>query len=75
MSNPNPSAHPAPAPRWVVAVALFALAAFGVFLATPTTTVAGGSDSSGDLNRARLLASGGAAFALAVLVRPTNAAP
>ncbi len=58
MSNPNPSAHPAPAPRWFVAGALFALAAFGVFLATHTTTVAGGSDSSGYLNSARLLAAG-----------------
>ena len=58
MSNPNPSAHPAPASRWFVSVALLALAAFGVFLATHATTVAGGSDSSGYLNSARLLASG-----------------
>lgn len=58
MSNPNPSVHPAPAPRWFVALALLALAAYGVFLATHATTVAGGSDSSGYLNSARLLAAG-----------------
>jgi len=75
MSNPNPSAHPAPAPLWLVALPLLARAASGVFLATHTTLAAGGCASSAPLNRARLLAATGAAFALAVLGHPTNTAP
>lgn len=66
MSNPNPplpeirppAVAPAPASRPLLAVLLLALAAYAVFLARYTTTVAGGADSSGYLNSARLLASG-----------------
>ena len=56
MSNPKP-----PSPRrarWF-AVALFALlAGYGVWLGTRVVVVAGGADSSGYLNSARLLAAG-----------------
>lgn len=45
-------------PRWFHWVALAVLVAYGVFLATTMSVAAGGSDSSGYLNRARLLASG-----------------
>jgi 4-amino-4-deoxy-L-arabinose transferase-like glycosyltransferase len=58
MSNPNTPATPRSAPRWFLGVALVALLAFGAYLATKTTTAAGGSDSSGYLNSARLLAAG-----------------
>lgn len=58
MSNPNPPALVGRAPRWFVLLFLLALAAYGIFLAAHATTVAGGSDSSGYLNSARLLASG-----------------
>ena len=58
MSNPNPPAPAARAPRPFVVLALLALAGYAVFLAVHTTTVAGGADSSGYLNSARLLASG-----------------
>jgi len=55
MSNPNPP--PAP-PRWFPWVGVLALAGYGLFLAHHGTVAAGGSDSSGYLNSARLLASG-----------------
>ncbi|MBL9201330.1 MAG: glycosyltransferase family 39 protein [Opitutaceae bacterium] len=58
MSNPNP---PAALPRgralWL-AVAGLALALYGAFLARNFSSVAGGADSSGYLNSARLLAAG-----------------
>ena len=50
MSNPNPSAHPAPASPWLAALTPLALAASRAFRATP---VAGGSASSASPNRAR----------------------
>ena len=46
------------APRWFIAMALLALAAYVLFLTTKTTAAAGASDSSGYLNGARLLAAG-----------------
>ncbi|HUR57987.1 MAG TPA: glycosyltransferase family 39 protein [Opitutaceae bacterium] len=58
MSNPNPPAPVDRAPRWFVVLGLAALAAYAVFLAANGTTVAGGSDSSGYLNSARLFAEG-----------------
>ena len=58
MSNPNPPAPPARAPRWFLGAALIALAAYTIFLAGKTAATAGGSDSSGYLNSARLLATG-----------------
>lgn len=58
MSNPNPPVSLPRAPRWFVWLGLLALAAYAVFLARNTTVAAGGSDSSGYLNSARLLASG-----------------
>ena len=58
MSNPNPPATPAPAPRWFLRAGLLALAVYAVFLVRHTTVAAGGADSSGYLNSARLLAHG-----------------
>ena len=58
MSNPNPPAIALRAPRWFVALAVLLLAGYAIFLALNTSTVAGGADSSGYLNSARLLASG-----------------
>lgn len=58
MSNPNPPASAAPALRWLQWLGLGALAAYAAFIGVHATTVAGGSDSSGYLNSARLLASG-----------------
>jgi 4-amino-4-deoxy-L-arabinose transferase-like glycosyltransferase len=58
MSNPNPPAPIARAPRWFLGVALLALVAYAAFLARNGTIAAGGSDSSGYLNSARLLAAG-----------------
>jgi hypothetical protein len=58
MSNPNPLAAAAPArplPLWIGGIAL---AVYGVFLWCNFSNVAGGADSSGYLNSARLLASG-----------------
>ncbi|MBL9213181.1 MAG: glycosyltransferase family 39 protein [Opitutaceae bacterium] len=46
------------APRWFRWVAGLAFAAYGVFLALTMSVAAGGSDSSGYLNSARLLAAG-----------------
>lgn len=45
-------------PRWLAWVGLVLFAAYGVFLGVTMSVVAGGSDSSGYLNSARLLASG-----------------
>jgi hypothetical protein len=47
-----------PASRWFARLGLLALFAYGVFLDRHLTVVAGGSDSSGYLNAARLLAAG-----------------
>jgi hypothetical protein len=47
-----------PAPRWFAWLGALALVGYALFLAANTTVVAGGSDSSGYLNSARLLASG-----------------
>lgn len=58
MSNPNPLSAPLPAPRWLVGLGLMALVTLSVFLFQRATAIAGGSDSSGYLNSARLLASG-----------------
>lgn len=55
MSNPNP---PAPAPRWFVWLGLVALLGYAIFVGTWFSPYAGGSDSSGYLNEARLFASG-----------------
>lgn len=54
---PRAAKRPGP-PRWLRWLALVGLAAYGVFLARTMSVVAGGSDSSGYLNSARLLASG-----------------
>ena len=53
-------APPAPprAPRWFAWLGGLALLGYALFLAANTTVVAGGSDSSGYLNSARLLAAG-----------------
>jgi hypothetical protein len=58
MSNPNPPADPAPAWRWVRWIGLFALLGYAAFLQHNLAVAAGGSDSSGYLNSARLLAAG-----------------
>lgn len=58
MSNPNPPSVAAPSPRWVRWIGVAALALFAAFLARHTVVVAGGSDSSGYLNSARLFAAG-----------------
>ncbi|MSU65748.1 MAG: hypothetical protein EXS38_06540 [Opitutus sp.] len=55
-NSPTPAIAPVTR-RWV-GIGLVALAAYGVFLAERTSVVAGGSDTSGYLNSARLLASG-----------------
>jgi hypothetical protein len=56
MSNPNPPALVAPLPRWILVLSFLALFGYAFFLGRHTTTVAGGADSSGYLNSARLLA-------------------
>ena len=58
MSNPNPPAPAARAPRWLACLGLLALAGYAVLLGINSTVAAGGSDSSGYLNSARLLAAG-----------------
>jgi len=69
MSNPNPPAFispaaveslaaPLPAPRLLRAFFFLALAAYAVLLAVNATSASGGSDSSGYLNSAHLIASG-----------------
>ena len=57
MSNPNPPL-PGRAPRWRLWIGWLALAGYAIFLARNFSNVAGGADSSGYLNSARLLASG-----------------
>ncbi len=49
---------PSPAPRWFLGLCALALVAYAIFLAKHTTVAAGGSDSSGYLNSARLFAAG-----------------
>jgi hypothetical protein len=56
MSNPNPPAAAACHPRTVVWIGCLALALYGGFLSYHTTVVAGGADSSGYLNSAKLFA-------------------
>ncbi|MES2697085.1 MAG: hypothetical protein V4773_26710 [Verrucomicrobiota bacterium] len=46
------------APRWFVWLGLIALIGYGFFISRHATVAAGGSDSSGYLNSAKLLASG-----------------
>ncbi len=58
MPIPSHPAPPIPASRRFLGCAWIALAVFGVFLTLKTTSAAGGSDSSGYLNHARLLAEG-----------------
>jgi hypothetical protein len=55
MSNPNP---PAAAPRWIRWLGLAGLVAYGIFMAWYYVPSAGGADSSGYLNSAKLLAQG-----------------
>jgi hypothetical protein len=55
MSNPNASAA---VPRTLVWAAVGALLVYGIFLAGQTSVAAGGADSSGYLNSAKLLAAG-----------------
>jgi hypothetical protein len=57
MSNPNPPTSGS-APRWWTWIACVALAGYAVFLTRNSSDVAGGADSSGYLNSARLLAAG-----------------
>jgi hypothetical protein len=58
MSNSSLLAQNARAPQWFKWLALLALAGYAMFLTGSTTVTAGGSDSSGYLNSARLLANG-----------------
>ncbi|MSU50731.1 MAG: hypothetical protein EXS37_16860 [Opitutus sp.] len=58
MSNPNPPAPAAAEPLWCRWLLVIALAGYAIFLARHTAVVAGGSDSSGYLNSARLFAEG-----------------
>jgi len=55
MSTPNP---PARIPEWLVRLGLLALLGYALFLAAHSTPVAGGADSAGYLNSARLFARG-----------------
>lgn len=66
MSNPNPPAIPGPAPSWLRWIGGIALAAYILWLGLNFSIVAGGADSSGYLNSARLLASGSLAAELRV---------
>lgn len=58
MSNPNPPAPAARAPRWLVWFGLLALIGYGFFIEHNYSIVASSSDASGYLNSARLFASG-----------------
>ena len=58
MSNPNPPATRRAARRWHGWAGWIALAIYGAFLWGNFSNVAGGADSSGYLNSARLLAAG-----------------
>jgi hypothetical protein len=53
--SPQPGTH---APHWFVWLGFLALAVYAVLLGVNSTVAGGGSDSSGYLNSARLLASG-----------------
>ena len=57
MSNPNPPIA-GPPPRWWTWFTWALLAGYAIFLARNSSNVAGGADSSGYLNSARLLAAG-----------------
>lgn len=58
MSNPNPPDTASAAPSWLPKIGWLALAAYALFIALNAKTVAGGSDSSGYLNSARIFAAG-----------------
>ncbi len=58
MSKPNPPTPGAFAERWPFVALMVMLALYAAFLARFSTQVAGGADSSGYLNSARLLAAG-----------------
>lgn len=58
MSNPNPPSLTGRAPTWLVWLGLVALFGYGVFIERSFSIVAGGSDSSGYLNSARLFSEG-----------------
>src|SRR5688500_7368622 len=58
MANEQASPSKARRAQWYVWLGLIALVAYGVLIWTRSTIAAGGSDSSGYLNSARLLASG-----------------
>lgn len=58
MSNPNPPAAASAARYGFPQLGWFALAAYALFIAFNARTVAGGSDSSGYLNSARIFAAG-----------------
>ena len=58
MSNPNPPAAASTAAHWLTRMGWLALAAYALFIALTAKTVAGGSDSSGYLNSARIFAAG-----------------
>jgi hypothetical protein len=54
----SPPIATAPTPRWVLWVAVVALLGYSLFLGKNFSSVAGGSDSSGYFNAAKLIASG-----------------
>jgi 4-amino-4-deoxy-L-arabinose transferase-like glycosyltransferase len=58
MSKPNPPAPSPRADRWFFVAVVVFLGLYAVFLTRHATQVAGGADSSGYLNSARLLAAG-----------------
>lgn len=58
MSNPNPPAGPARHTRRVIAAGIMLLALYAAFLSRHTAVIAGGADSSGYLNSARLFREG-----------------
>jgi hypothetical protein len=58
MTEPHPPPPCTRAPRWFITLGFIALAAYAVLIGVNSTVAAGGSDSSGYLNSARLLASG-----------------
>lgn len=68
MSNPNPPPPTGRAPNWLIWLGLLALLAYGVFIERNFSIVAGGSDSSGYLNSAKLFAEGKLQTALRVPV-------
>ena len=58
MSNPNAPATPARPAHWLLGLCILAMAGWGYFRFSHATAIAAGSDSSGYLNNARLLARG-----------------